>query len=78
MKQILNTYKHHVVCVKNRGYEASLERRKIYRVQPDKQAFERGLLRIIDESGQSYLYPYTFFAPIKLSSPLVKALALAA
>jgi hypothetical protein len=78
MKQILNTYKHHVVCVKNKGYEVSLERRKIYRVQPDKQAAERGLLRVIDESKQSYLYPYTLFAPIKLTSPLIKALALAA
>ena len=78
MKQALSAFKHYVVCVKNKGYEASLDRRKIYRVLPDKQAFARGLLRIVDESGQPYLYPYYFFAPIKLSSPLVKALALAA
>ena len=78
MKRSFSAYKHHVVCVKNKGYEASLDRRKIYRVLPDNQAFARGLLRIVDESGQPYLYPYHFFAPIKLPSPLVKALALAA
>ncbi len=78
MKHPLDTYKQHVVCIKNTGYEASLERRKIYRVRADKQALGRGLLRVIDESGGSYLYPYNLFAPIKLSPPLVKALALAA
>ena len=78
MKQSLSAFKHYVVCIKNKGHEASLDRRKIYRLLPDKRAFARDLLRIVDESGQSYLYPYHFFAPIKLSSPVVKALALAA
>ena len=78
MKQLLNAYKKHVVCISNRGYEVSLERRKIYRIRPDKQALAMCLLRVVDESGQSYLYPYNLFSPITLPSPLIKALALAA
>lgn len=78
MKHSLIAHKQHVVCIKNKGYEASLERRKIYRVLPDKYSVERGLLRIVDESGQAYLYPNNFFAHIRLPPPLAKALALAA
>ena len=74
----LGSAKHYVVCVKNEGYEVSLERRKIYRVRPDKNASERDLIRIVDESGQSYLYPNSRFVAITLPQPILKALALAA
>jgi hypothetical protein len=53
-----------VVCLKNEGYTASLERHKIYRVIPDTKAEEDGDLRIIDESGEDYLYPKDWFALI--------------
>jgi len=53
-----------VVCLKNEGYTASLERHKIYRVLPDPQAEKDGDLRIIDESGEDYLYPKDWFALI--------------
>ena len=66
------------ICVRNEGYEASLERRKIYRAASDKRAASRGLLRIKDESGQFYLYPEDRFVSIKLSTPMLRALALAA
>ena len=78
MKHLLSVRKNWVVCVKNKGYQAALERRKIYQAIVDSQALSLGLIRVVDESGQSYLYPQQFFAPIKLPQPIVKALALAA
>jgi hypothetical protein len=56
----------YVICVNNEGYLASLELRKIYRVLPDDSAQEHRYLRVIDESGDSYLYPADFFIPIEL------------
>jgi len=55
-----------VLCLRNRGYEASLERRKLYQVIPDREAAKLGQLRVIDESGEDYLYPASFFAVVKL------------
>lgn len=78
MKHLLSSRKNLVVCVKNKGYQAALERRKIYQVIADRQASSHGLIRVIDESGQAYLYPQQYFVPIKLPRPLVKALSLAA
>jgi hypothetical protein len=46
-----------VICLDNSGYEVSLERRKIYVAIPDPQAERLGQIRIIDESGEDYLYP---------------------
>jgi hypothetical protein len=53
-----------VVCLKNEGYTASLERHKIYRVLSDPQAEKDGDIRIIDESGEDYLYPKDWFVLI--------------
>jgi len=64
-----------VVCIKNKGYAASLEPRKIYRVVPDSEAAGHGLIRIVDESGEDYLYPQDFFASITLPEGLAEALA---
>jgi hypothetical protein len=55
-----------VLCVKNDGYPASLETRKIYRVLPDSDATRHHLIRVIDESGEDYLYPADFFIAIEL------------
>jgi hypothetical protein len=55
-----------VLCVKSEGYDASLEARKVYRVIPDEQAESRSLIRVIDESGEDYLYPADFFVPIQV------------
>jgi hypothetical protein len=66
-----------VVCIRNDGYPASLDVRKIYQVVPDPQSPAK-LLRVIDESGEDYLYPVDYFMPIVLPQPLVKALALPA
>jgi hypothetical protein len=67
-----------VICVKNEGYRASLEKRKIYRVLPDSRASAHRLIRIVDESGEDYLYPMELFVPIALPQTAVKALALTA
>ena len=53
-----------VLCVDNEGYPASLEPRKIYRALGDPVAEERGLRRVIDESGEDYLYPARLFVSI--------------
>lgn len=52
------------VCVKNDGYEASLERNKIYAVIFDADAAKEGDVRVIDESGEDYLFPAEWFVPI--------------
>src|SRR6266496_1183419 len=55
-----------VICVDSEGYSASLERWKVYRALPDGEADAHGLLRVIDESGEDYLYPKDRFRPIQL------------
>ena len=55
-----------VVCVDNDGYVVSLEKRKIYVSLRDASAEKQGLLRIVDESGDDYLYPKTFFRAVDL------------
>jgi len=67
-----------VLCLRNRGYEASLERRKLYQVIPDPNAQKHGQLRVIDESGEDYLYPASFFALIKLPPTLRRRVLAAA
>ena len=54
------------VCVENSGYPASLELHKIYRVVPDQDAAREGDLRIVDESGEDYLYPAEWFAAVEV------------
>jgi hypothetical protein len=70
--------KQFAVCLKNKGYEVSLERRKIYQVLPDPEAAKHKQIRVIDESGEDYLYPQTFFAPIQLPQPIRRAVLAAA
>ena len=65
------------ICVKNEGYLTSLEPRKIYRIVPDAGAELRQLLRVIDESGEDYLYPADFFVPVKLPHKAEQLLSLA-
>ncbi|MGH6628143.1 MAG: hypothetical protein ACREB3_00245 [Burkholderiales bacterium] len=66
-----------VICVANTGYEVSLERRKLYTVLPDPQAKKHKLVRIVDESGEDYLYPESFFMPVTLP-PATRQAVLAA
>jgi len=65
------------VCIKNEGHSASLELRKIYRVLPDVHADEHKCIRVVDESGEDYLYPAEYFVLIELPQALKKAFSLA-
>jgi hypothetical protein len=67
-----------VVCVGNDGHPASLEKRKIYVVLPDAVAHERGLIRIVDESGDACLYSQSLFRPIALPLSIRRAVLAAA
>ncbi|MGC2109344.1 MAG: hypothetical protein WA655_07490 [Candidatus Korobacteraceae bacterium] len=62
-----------VICVKNRGYRASLELRKLYQTIPDPLANGHRQIRIVDESGEDYLYPATYFVPVDLPHSSGKA-----
>ena len=63
-----------VVCINNKDYAASLEVRKIYQVLPDSDSNRHQMIRIIDESGEDYLYPNSYFMPIELSASLQQAI----
>ena len=67
-----------VVCVDNDGFPASLEKRKIYVALRDAGAEKHGMLRIVDESGDDYLYPKTLFRSIALPYAVKKAVLAAA
>lgn len=58
------------VCVDNRKYPASLERWKIYRVLSDRDAARHGQVRVVDESGEDYLFPATYFQFVELPASL--------
>jgi hypothetical protein len=66
------------LCVRNDGYPASLLVRRLYERVPDRNAAARGLLRIVDESGEDYLYPEKFFVPIALPKQVTRAMRTAA
>lgn len=62
-----------LVCLRNDGYEVSLERRKIYAALPDADAARHGQVRVIDESGDDYLFPAEYFAQIELPQAVRRA-----
>jgi hypothetical protein len=65
---------HFAVCVDNAAYPASLEIHKVYRVVRDEDAEQEGDLRIIDESGEDYLYPAGYFVEIDLPQETLRVL----
>ena len=62
------------MCVRNEGYEASLERNKIYAVLPDEDAERDGDLRVVDESGEDYLFSADRFVAIEVPSAVKDSL----
>ena len=62
------------VCLKNQDYPASLELHKIYQIIPDEEATKDGDLRVIDESGEDYLYPADYFALLELPKAIQESL----
>ena len=67
-----------VICIDNAGYEASLERRKLYECIPDADALRRKMFRVIDESGEDYLFPASMFVPASLPDAVRRAVLKAA
>ena len=65
----------YVLCLENSGYPASLELHKVYRRIADPRAEEDGFVRVVDESGEDYLYPRRFFADIAVTAEVKRALA---
>lgn len=66
-----------VICIKNRGYSASLEVRKLYATIPDTLLAKRGLLRVVDESGEDYIYPASLFIAAELPQRVERAIVAA-
>ena len=66
-----------VLCVRNEGCD-DLELRKVYQVLPDPSASEEGYLRLIDESGEDYLYPADYFLPVALPAAVAEQFAVPA
>lgn len=64
-----------VVCLRNEGFEASLTIGKLYRVLPDTKARSESLIRVVDESGEDYLYPDELFAPVEVTHEIATALS---
>ncbi len=64
-----------VVCIDNHGFPASLELHKIYQALPDEDAAVEGDIRVIDESGEDYIFPASFFLPIRLPRETERLLA---
>jgi hypothetical protein len=67
-----------VICIRNDDCPASLEKRKLYEVLPDADAANHNQIRVIDESGEDYLYPEEYFVPVKLPKTAERALVDAA
>jgi signal transduction histidine kinase len=63
-----------VLCIRNDACE-DLALRKVYQVLPDKKAGKDGYMRVIDESGEDYLYPESFFVPIRLPQAAQRCIA---
>jgi len=71
-----NSKKRFMLCLENRDCN-DLERRKIYQVLPDDEALKEGYLRVIDESGEDYLYPESYFILLQLPREAQEALQVA-
>ena len=69
-----NKFPKFAICINNKDYPASLELHKIYRVLPDEEAEVDGDLRVIDESGEDYLFPVNYFLILALPATLTKQL----
>ena len=70
-KKVVRRY---AVCIKNRGNQASLERNKLYVVLPDSRAEADGLVRVVDEDGEDYLYPADWFVAVEVPKAVEQSL----
>jgi hypothetical protein len=70
----MDTEHRFAICVQNEDYPTSLELWKVYQMLPDEKATRHRLVRVIDESGEDYLYSESYFVPIKLPQAAAEAL----
>jgi len=63
------------VCLDNNNYPASLEPRKLYEVIPDPEALKHNQIRVIDESGEDYLFPKEIFLELPLAEVIAERMA---
>jgi hypothetical protein len=73
--KVSQKYKY-VMCVENEGYSVSLEKRKIYQVESPEPNDPKFMLRVIDESGEGYLFPAKWFVSVKLPVKARRAMAI--
>ncbi len=66
-----------VICVNNEGYPASLEQRKLYPFIHDAEAERHNMIRVVDESGEDYLFPGRYFVPVDLPATTRRKLQVA-
>lgn len=62
----MNSDSHYVICIKNDGYEADLKLRTVYQILPDESAARSNYIRVVDETGEDYLFPADYFVPIEV------------
>ena len=67
MQKLKRAASRFLICVENKGYAVSLEKRKIYVALPDSMALKHGQVRVIDESGEDYLFPASYFVPVRVA-----------
>ncbi len=70
----MNPKPQYAICVKNDEYPASLQRWKVYRVLSDEKGARHNLMRVIDESGEDYLFSASYFVPVELPQEAESAL----
>lgn len=71
----MNHKQHYAICIDNSAYPASLERHKLYRVLKDDADLEQGDIRILDESGEDYIYPADYFLEVDFPQATSEKLA---
>jgi len=69
------TKKRYAMCLENQGYTVSLEKRKVYEIRPPAPKDPEFMVRVVDESGEDYLFPAKWFAPLELPASARRALA---
>ncbi|HWS73095.1 MAG TPA: hypothetical protein VN605_13340 [Thermoanaerobaculia bacterium] len=70
----MNEAKHFAICIENGEYAGTLEVRKVYEVLDDTPAEKRNYMRVIDESGEDYLYPRAWFVPVAVPASIEQLL----
>lgn len=73
MTRVNGTSTQLAVCIRNDGYPVSLERLKLYRILPDPEAAKHHQVRVMDESGDDYLYPADYFVVVRFPEAVERA-----